>query len=143
MVMQVLVWIVVAVLAVIVGKWLGVKLFGAKKDVSNLRRSAQVLSIALRDAGLKRLPVILEQFVVGDVPDLLDSIHEMSIVVKSGNDAILKELADTFDRVLGMKLQSPEGRAAIKIRVLEAEKVALEVVKVAAPVVAAAAIAAL
>lgn len=143
MFLQVVLWIAIAVVALIVGRQAGKWLFGAKKDLSNLKRAAQKLAIALREHGLRRLPEVLEEFTVGDVPDLMNSIHEFALVLKSGNDVIIKELENTFDRMLGVKLNSPEGRAALKARVAEAEKVALEVAKVAAPIVITAAVAAL
>jgi hypothetical protein len=140
---QLLIWVVLAVMAYFVGREIGKRWFGVKKDVSGMRRSAQQLAIVLREHGLRRLPTMLEAFVVGDVDDLFDDIKTFAEMVKMGNEAIVKELEGTFDRMLGVKLNSPEGRALIKARVEAAEKVALEVAKAAAPIVAAAAIAAL
>jgi hypothetical protein len=94
-----------------------------------------------RAHGLCKLPAVLEEFVVGDVPDLLHSIDEFAIMLKSGNETIIKELEGTFDRMLGVKLDSPEGRALLRARLQEAEKIAVEVAKAAAPVVATAAVA--
>ena len=136
--LQIVTWVLVAIAALLIGREAGKWLFGAHKNLANLKRSAQSLSIALRDAGLKRLPSILEEFVVGDVPDLLAAINDMAVVAKAGNEAILKELEGTFDRVLDVKLNSPEGRALIKAQLQAAEAVAVA----AAPVIAKAAVAA-
>ena len=49
--------------------------------------------------GLKRLPAVLEEFVVGDVDDLFESIKEFAVMLKGGNEAIVKELDGTFERM--------------------------------------------
>ena len=137
--LQVALWIGLAVVAVLVGKEVGKRLFAGKKNLTSLKRSSQTLAIALREHGLKRLPEVLEEFTVGDVDDLLTSIKDFATVVKAGNEAIVRELDGTFERMLGVKLRSPEGRAWLKAQLAEAEKVALEVaVPVAAAAVAAA-----
>ena len=50
-----------------VGKWL----FGANEKLMAKKRAAQTLAAKLRDAGLKLLPALLEDFAVGDVSDML------------------------------------------------------------------------
>jgi hypothetical protein len=115
----------VAIAVLLVGREAGKWLFGANTNISNLKRSAQSLAIVLREFGLKLLPTILEAFVVGNVADLLAAINEMATVAKSGNEAILKELDGTFDRVLEVKLRSPEGRALLKAQLQAAEAAAI------------------
>jgi putative component of toxin-antitoxin plasmid stabilization module len=136
--MNLMLWIVVALAAIVVGKEVGKLAFGAKKNLTGMRRAAQSLSIALREAGLTRIPAALENFCVGDLDDLLEGIKELSVTLKSGDGVIMKELEQTFDRMLGCKLKSPEGRALVEAKLAEAKKVALEVAKVALPVVVAA-----
>jgi hypothetical protein len=76
----------------------------------------------------------LEDLVVGNVDDMLDRIRDLSTIAKSGDDAILKELNGTFDRVLAAKLCTAEGRAVVAAKLAEAEKIAVLVVPVVAAV---------
>jgi hypothetical protein len=128
---QIALILVCAVAALVVGKAGGQWLFGAKKDLTKSRRAAQTLAIALREAGLRKIPVALEQYAVGDLPDLLEGIQDLATLVKSGSGPIMQELEKTFENALNVKLQSPEGRALIAAKLAEA-------VKIAAPIVIAA-----
>ena len=85
------------------------------------KRAAQVLAMKLRDAGLKLLPALLEDFAVGDVNDLLQRIHDTAKLVEAGSDAIEKELEATYENVLDEKLATPEGMALIKAKIAEIE----------------------
>jgi hypothetical protein len=130
--MNIVLWALVAIAAVAVGKQAGKLLFTGKKNLTGMRKAAQDLAIALRKAGLEIIPVHLEAFAVGDVDDLLEGVKELSIMLKSGNGVILTELDSTFERVLGVKLSSPEGRALIAAKLAEASVVAVNVAKVVA-----------
>lgn len=137
---QVLVWVLLAVAALIVGQAVGKWAFGAKQNLTKVRRAAQSLAISLREAGFKKIPEMLEQFTVGDLPDLLDGLQDLAKIMQSGNATILQELDGTFDRCLGAKLSSPEGRALIEAKLADARQVAGECLKAAAPIVAKAAL---
>jgi hypothetical protein len=133
------VWIVVAYLA---ARELGkmrprlkerVAAFKPAKKIQDFRKEAQDFSIQLRERGLKRIPRALDAFVLdGDPRTFFGNVKEM---LDGGPSEVLKELDDTFDRVLDSKLGTPEGRAVLKAKLEVAEKVAIEVVKVAVPVV--------
>ena len=125
--MQVVIWVLVAIAAVVIGRQAGQWLFTGKKKVTGLKRSAQTLAIALRSQGLTRLPAALEEFVIGDVDDLLVSIKDFATIVGAGNESIIKELEATYDRVLGEKLKTPEGRAVVAAKLAEAVKLAAEI----------------
>lgn len=141
MIVQVIVWALTAVGCLVVGRLVGRKWFGLKKDVSGLKRSAQVLSQMMHERGLRRIPAMLDELVVGDIDDLLQSMRDFALMVRD-SDALTKELDGAFERSLGVKLGSPEGRMALKIKLEAAEKIALELAKAAAPIAAAAAVAA-
>jgi hypothetical protein len=130
--LTILVWVGVAMACLYIGREVGAFLFKGKKKFVGLRKATQDLSIALRAHGLVKLPQALEAFTVGDLDDLLKCIENAATVVRAGNTAIVEELEATFDRVLGTKLNSPEGRAALKARLVEAEKIAVKAGKVAA-----------
>ena len=96
----VVIWILAAVVCVFVGREVGKLMFGANKDLIAKKRAALTLATKLRDAGLKLLPTLLEDFSVGGVDDLLQKIHDTAKLVESGSDAIEKELeADLRERV--------------------------------------------
>jgi hypothetical protein len=136
-------WILAVVGCIVIGREIGKWLFGKNTKLHAAKRAAQTLSIKLREFGMKLIPSLLDDLVVGDAYDMIERIRDLSKVVQAGNDAIIKELEATYDRVLAVKLSTPEGRAVLKAKLAEAEKVAVEIAKAAAPAVAAAAIAAL
>jgi hypothetical protein len=76
-----------------------------------------VLSAKLRAAGLKRIPAFLDDFVTGDVQDMLEQIVDLSKLVEQGNDAIEKELEGTYENVLARKMADPAGMALIKAKI--------------------------
>lgn len=120
--------IVIVVLAILVtlfvGREVGKWMFGKSEVLEAEKRAALVLSSKLREYGLKILPELLEDFAVGDVSKMIAKIQDVSKLVEAGNEAILKELEATFDKVLTAKLMSPEGLALIKAKLAEVEKVA-------------------
>jgi hypothetical protein len=117
----VVIWILAAAVAVLIGREVGKWLFGANEKLMTRKRAAQKLAGILRDNGLKLLPQLLEDFAVGDVQDMVEKIHDVCKVVDAGSDAILKELEQTYENVLAKKLGTPEGLAYIKARIAEIE----------------------
>ena len=117
----VVIWILAAVVAVLVGREVGKWLFDVNAKLMAKKRAAQVLAAKLRDNGLKLLPSLLEDFAVGDVEDMVEKIHDVAKLVESGSDAIEKELEQTYENVLGRKLATPEGMALIKAKIAEIE----------------------
>ena len=117
----VVIWILAAVVAVLVGREVGKRLFDVNAKLMAKKRAAQVLAAKLRDNGLKLLPSLLEDFAVGDVEDMVEKIHDVAKLVESGSDAIEKELEQTYENVLDRKLATPEGLALIKAKIAEIE----------------------
>ena len=117
----VVIWILAAVVAVLVGREVGKRLFDVNTKLMAKKRAAQVLAAKLRDNGLKLLPALLEDFAVGDVQDMVEKIHDVAKLVESGSDAIEKELEQTYENVLTRKLATPEGMALIKAKIAEIE----------------------
>ena len=103
----VVIWILAAVVAVLVGREVGKRLFDVNAKLMTKKRAAQVLAAKLRDNGLKLLPSLLEDFAVGDAQDMVERIHDVAKLVESGSDAIEKELEQTYENVLGRKLGTP------------------------------------
>ena len=117
----VVIWILAAVVAVLVGREVGKWLFDENAKLMAKKRAAQVLAAKLRDNGLKLLPALLEDFAVGDVQDMVEKIHDVAKLVESGSDAIEKELEQTYENVLAKKLATPEGMALIKAKIADIE----------------------
>ncbi len=117
----VVIWILAGLLCVVVGRDVGKWLFGKDEKLTAKKRSAQVLAGKLRDAGLKLLPTLLEDFAVGDVNDLLQKIEDTAKLVESGSDAIEKELESTYENVLTKKLATPTGLALVKAKIAAIE----------------------
>jgi hypothetical protein len=140
MFLQILIWVLAAAGCLVAGREIGKLIFKGKKSVTSIRKATQALSIELRKLGLVKLPEALEAVTVGEVDDLLTAIQNAAVIVKAGNSAIIQELEGTFERMLGAKIKTPEGRAAMRARIEAAEKIAIEVAKVAGPVVIAAVI---
>ena len=113
----VVIWILAVAVAVLVGREVGKWLFGTNEKLMTKKRAAQKLAGILRDNGLRLLPALLEDFAVGDVQDMVEKIHDVSKIVDAGSDAILKELEQTYEKVLARKLATPEGLAYIKARI--------------------------
>lgn len=120
--MTIVVWILVAIVCVLVGREVGKWMFSASEKLTAKKRAAQVLAGKLRDNGLRLLPALLEDFAVGDVNDMLVKIQDVAKLVDSGNDAIEKELEATYQNVLAKKMATPEGLALIKAKIAEIEQ---------------------
>jgi hypothetical protein len=117
----VVIWILAAVVAVLVGREVGKRLFDVNVKLMAKKRAAQVLAGKLRDNGLRLLPSLLEDFAVGDVQDMVEKIHDVAKLVEAGSDAIEKELESVYERVLDAKLTKPEGLALVKAKIASLE----------------------
>jgi hypothetical protein len=92
-------WILAGAVCLLIGKEIG-KWLPSLPSLKSIRASAlerrrdaaKKLAAELRATGLQ---------LVTDVQDSLDRIQEVAAVVKEGNDAILKCLEDTYQRIKG------------------------------------------
>ncbi len=114
----VVIWILSALVSLFVGfevtKWA----LSASKKLQAKKRDAQKLAGKLREAGLKLIPTLLEDFVVGDWYDATERIHDIARVIEVGGDtAIMTELDGTFNSMLDAKLATPEGMAYIQAKI--------------------------
>jgi hypothetical protein len=115
------IWILAVALAVLVGREVGKWLFGENTKLQQKKRAAQVLAGKLRAAGLQRIPNFLEAVALGDLQAMFEQIHDLAKLVEAGSDAIEKELAVVYERVLKAKLANPEGLAYLKAQIVEVE----------------------
>lgn len=117
-----LVLVLALALAIFVGRDLGKWLFGANEKLVETKLAAQKLATILRSYGLKYLPSMLDSLVMGNVPQMFETIKDLAKIIEAGNEAILKELEATYEAVLQKKLSTPEGLSFLKMKVAEAEK---------------------
>lgn len=108
---------VAASLAFVVVQWL----FKKDTEIENRRRGAANLAGTLRGLGLKKIPEFLVSYSVGDYSGMAKQISDTAGVFLDGEEAVLKEFAAIFDRVLTAKLETEEGRAMIAARLEAAE----------------------
>jgi len=118
----IVVWVLAVIVAICAGREIGKWLFGQNAKLMEKKRAAQVLAGKLRAAGMKWIPKWLEAFVLGDVQDMVEQIHDLAKLVEAGNDAIEKELEATYENVLAKKLACPEGLAYVKAKIAELEQ---------------------
>jgi hypothetical protein len=79
------------------------------------------LAAKLRAKGLVEIPALLDDYVVGDVRDAVERIHELARMIEiGGDDAICKELDGTFAGMLAAKLATADGLAFVQAQVAAA-----------------------
>jgi len=111
--------IALCVLVPIVAYFVAQKLFKLDTAVEQRRLAAAQVAGKLQSYGLKRVPTLLTAYSVGDYSGFVHELGNMVRLFLDGEDAIVKELDATFDRVLAVKLASPEGRALLTAKLSE------------------------
>ncbi len=129
--MSIFMWVLLVLGCVLVGIESGKLLFVGNDKMSAKKRAIQSLSVALRDIGMRIIPDALDEFVISDANGLLEKLHDLSTVLKSGSETMIKEIQATFDSMLNKKLSTPEGRALIEAKLAEAKKIADVVIPIA------------
>jgi len=124
-----------AVLVLIaVAGWLGSKwLFQKDTEAENMRRAAAKLAGTLQKYGLVQIPQFLVDLSVGDKSGMAMKIKYLADLFMAGEDSVLKEFDQVFDRVLVEKLKSEAGRALIAAKLADAAKSADPAVVQTAP----------
>jgi hypothetical protein len=111
--------IALCILAPIVAYFLAQKLFKLDTAVEQRRLAAAQVAGKLQSYGLKRIPALLTCYSVGDYSGFVHGLGDMVRLFLDGDEAIVKELDATFDRVLAAKLKTEEGRAILSARLTE------------------------
>ena len=129
-----LVHLVILVLVVAVG-FLAAKWFFQKDTaIENRRRGAAKLAASLTGYGLVEIPNILIDYSVGDYSGMAERMKQLSQMFLTGEDAVVKEFDQVFERVLVKKLQTEAGRTLIAAKLADAVKPSDPGVVLAAPV---------
>jgi len=117
-----LVHLVILVLVVAVG-FLAAKWFFQKDtEVEDRRRGAAHLAAALTNYGLVQIPNFLIDYSVGDYSGMAEKMKQLAKMFLTGEDAVVKEFDQVFERVLVKKLQTEAGRALIAAKLADAVK---------------------
>jgi len=86
------------------------------------RRAAAQLANALSKMGLKRIPEILIAYSVGDYSGMVQQIAECVRLFLAGEEAVLAEFNEVFERVLTAKLKTESGRVFLAAKLADAVK---------------------
>lgn len=96
--------------------------FAFRRDTAreNRRRAAAQMAQTLSGYGLTQLPKVLTDYSVGDYSGLASSVHDAAKLFLSGEEAVLKEFKEVFERILTKRLATDEGRAYVQARLADA-----------------------
>jgi len=115
---SILILILVPLVGFLAAKWL----FQKDTEIENRRRGAAKLAAVLQTYGLKKTPEFLIDYSVGDYSGMAHKIADLSRLFLDGEEHVVKEFQQVFDRVLEAKLQNEEGRAYIAAKLTETAK---------------------
>jgi len=107
--------VLVPVVGFLAAKWL----FQKDTEIENRRRGAAKLAAVLQTYGLKKTPEFLIDYSVGDYSGMTHKIADLARLFLDGEEHVVKEFQQVFERVLDAKLQTDEGRAYIAARLSE------------------------
>lgn len=120
--MTVLEIVLVSLVACVAAYYVGSFLFKKDTEIENRRRAASQLAGVLRSLGLKKTPLFLEDYAVGDYSGMAQKIKETVKLFLDGQDAVVAEFSQVFDSVLAAKLSTETGRAYIAAKLEDASK---------------------
>lgn len=92
----------------------GILYFKADTRIEDLKVKAQAVSAKMKAFGLKKIPAILDRWVVGDKSGVVAGIIDLVKDLSTDDDAVMRELEDVFGNVLAEKVKTAEGRAAVQ-----------------------------
>jgi hypothetical protein len=103
--------------------FLGAKwLFQKDTEIEDRRRGAARLAAVLQSYGLQKTPEFSIDYSVGDYSGMAHKIAELSRLFLDGEEHVVKEFQDVFERVLDAKLRTKEGRAYVAAKLAEFDK---------------------
>lgn len=112
----------ICVLAALVGLDLVLVYHRLDEKREDRRRAAAQLANALSKMGLRRIPEILIAYSVGDYSGMVQQIAECVRLFLSGEEAVLEEFNEVFERVLAAKLKTESGRVFLAAKLADAVK---------------------
>jgi hypothetical protein len=118
---SILILVLVPLVGFLAAKWL----FQKDTEIENRRRGAAKLAAVLQTYGLTKTPEFLIDYSVGDYSGMTHKIADLARLFLDGEEHVVKEFQQVFERVLDAKLQTDEGRAYIAARLSEKSKPAV------------------
>jgi len=115
---SILILVLVPLVGFLAAKWL----FQKDTEIENRRRGAAKLAAVLQTYGLKKTPEFLIDYSVGDYSGMAHKIADLARLFLDGEEHVVKEFQQVFERVLEAKLQTDEGRAYIAAKLSEMGK---------------------
>lgn len=112
--------LVILVLVVAVGFLAAKWMFQKDTEAEDRRRSAAKLAATLTAYGLVELPNLLIDYSVGDYSGMGERVKQLAQKFAAGEEAVVKEFDQVFERVLVKKLQTEAGRALIAAKLSDA-----------------------
>jgi len=86
------------------------------------RRGAVQLVGTLQKYGLTKTAAFIGDYAVGDYSGMAHKISDLARLFLDGEEHVVKEFQQVFDRVLEAKLQTDEGRAYVAAKLSETAK---------------------
>ena len=114
--------VVVLALIVVVGFMAAKWLFQKDTEVEDRRRGAVKLAAALKAYGLSKLPDLLADYAVGDYSGMATKMEQLAEIFATGEQAVIGEFDQVFEKVLAQKLLTDAGRALIAAKLADAVK---------------------
>lgn len=131
--MTVLGTILTVVVCIVVAALLAIGWASLDKKEEKRRKAFGKLSGTLRTYGLTRLPDMLDDYSVGDYSGFFQKLYKFADMLDDGDDVVVKDFNQVFDRVLSAKAQTPEGRAYVKTVLAKYEPAPATVVAAVTP----------
>jgi len=121
MILQVLLYIVVAAALAYGGYKLGALLFRVDTGIEDFKRNLIRVSQVCSSLGMTRLAGFLEDIVVDDISGVLHKSSKIIQLLATSDTIVLQELDGVFSRILDAKLATEAGRAMVAARLAEAK----------------------
>jgi len=115
---SILILVLVPLVGFLAAKWL----FQKDTEVENRRRGAVQLAGTLHKYGLTKTAAFVGDYAVGDYSGMAHKIADLARLFLDGEEHVVKEFQQVFERVLEAKLQTDEGRAYIAAKLSEMSK---------------------
>lgn len=111
-----LIVVLVPLVGFLAAKWL----FQKDTEIEERRRGAAKLAAVLQNYGLRKTPEFLIDYSVGDYSGMAVKISALAKLFLEGEESVVQEFQQVFDRVLDAKLRTEEGRAYVAAKLKEA-----------------------
>jgi hypothetical protein len=95
-------------------------MFRVDERVEDFKRNMIKLSGKLQALGLVKIPELLIDIAVNDISAVVHKVGDTVRLFLDGDDAVLKEFSQVFDRLLVAQLKTEAGRAYVAAKLSDA-----------------------